>query len=156
MNQSGDEMTRHQRIVFRLERDEDGYPPSDYERLWAKPLPGGNYLIDNIPFFVMGISAGDEVSVRNEDGELIFDRLIKRSGASTFRLIPVDPSDSEKFRADFEALGCSVECHRRLGLIAASVPEFAPIQPFLDYLVEGQEKGVFDVEEGALRHELAV
>ena len=154
MSPSGDEMTSHQRIVFRLERDEDGYPPSDYERLWAKPLPGGHYLIDNIPFFVMGISTGDEVSVRAEDGELIFDRLIEPSGTSTFRLIPADPSVSEKLRADIKALGCGVECNQHLGLIAAEVPASIPIQPFLEYIVEGQERGIIDVEEGALRHEL--
>jgi len=148
------EVTSHQKIVFRLERDEDGYPPSDYERLWATPLPSGNYLIDNIPFFVMGISAGDEVSVRHEGDELFFDRLIKPSGASTFRLIPADPSASEKVRAAIKALGCSSEYNQHVGLIAAEVPASKSIQPFLDYIVEEQERGVLDVEEGALRHEL--
>ncbi|WP_337244746.1 DUF4265 domain-containing protein [Luteimonas sp. gir] len=147
-------MTGHKKIVFRLERDEDGYPPSDYERLWATPLPSGNYLIDNIPFFVMGLSAGDEVSVKNEGDELFFDRLIKPSGASTFRIIPVDPSDSENLRDDIKALGCSSEYNQHVGLIAAEVPASRSIQPFLDYIVERQERGIIDVEEGALRHEL--
>lgn len=147
-------MTKYQRVTFRLERDEDGYPPSDYERLWATPLPSGNYLIDNIPFFVMGISTGDEVSAKQEGAELNFDKLVKPSGASTFRLVPTDLETTAKIRADIEALGCSSEYNQQVGLIAVEVPASSSIQPFLDYIVEKQEEGALDIEEGALRHEL--
>jgi len=147
-------MVEHQKIIFRLERDEDGYPPLDYERLWATPLSNGNYLIDSIPFFVMGISDGDEVSVNREGNNLVFEKLLKPSGASTFRLVPANPEMSAKVRADIEALGCSSEYNQHVGLIAVEVPASRSIQPFLDYIVEKREEGVLDVEEGALRHDL--
>ena len=146
-------MTEHRRISFRLEKDEDGYPPSDYERLWATPLPNGNYRIDNIPFFVMGISADDEVSVESEGEELFFKDLVKPSGISTFRVIPSDQSVSENVRADIMALGGKSEYNREVGVIAVEIPASSRIHPFLDYIVEEQEKGALDFEEGALRHE---
>lgn len=144
----------HQKIVFRLEQDEDGYPPSAYERLWAVPLDNGNYQIDNIPFFVVGISSGDEVSVDSEDGELLFKKLIRASGASTFRLYSHDQSKSQKVRADIEALGAKSEYNQYIGVIAVEIPEHISIRPFLDYIVEEQEKGAIDVEEGVLRHDI--
>ena len=36
-------------ITFRLVHDADGYPPGDYEIMWARRLPDGTYEIDNIP-----------------------------------------------------------------------------------------------------------
>jgi hypothetical protein len=147
-------MTEHRRIAFRLERDEDGYPPSDYERLWAVPLPNGNYRIDNIPFFVMGISAEDEVSVESEGEELFFKELVKPSGISTFRVIPSDQSMSGKVRADIAALDGKSEFNQEVGVIAVEIPAASRIHPFMDYIVEEQEKGVLDFEEGALRHEM--
>ncbi len=147
-------MTEHRRIAFRLDRDEDGYPPSDYERLWAVPLPNGNYRIDNIPFFIMGISAEDEVSVESEGEELFFKELVKPSGISTFRVIPFNHSMSEKVRADIAALGGKSEYNLEVGVVAVEMPASSPIRPFLDYIVEEQEKGVLDFEEGALRHEM--
>lgn len=147
-------MIKHQKIVFQLDRDEDGYPPSDYERLWAIPLPNGNYLIDNIPFYVIGISVEDEVLTEVKDGELYFKELIKPSGISTFRLIPSDPSMSGKVRSDVKELGGMSEYSQELGLIAVEIPASISIQPFLDYIMEEQENGVLDFEEGALRHEV--
>lgn len=147
-------MTKHRRIVFRLERDENGYPPSDYERLWAVPLNNGNYVIDNIPFFVMGISAEDEVSVEVEGEELFFKELVKSSGVSTFRVIPSDQSMTEKVRADIGTLGGKSEYNQEVGVIAVEVPAASPINPFLDYMLDGQENGILDFEEGALRHEM--
>lgn len=145
-------MTDPRRIAFRLEQDEDGYPPSDYERLWAIPLPNGNYLIDNIPFFVMGVSAEDEVSVETKGEELFFKELIRPSRISTFRVIASDQSMSEKVRADIAALGGETEYNQDVGVIAVGIPASSQISPFLDYIVEEQEKGVLDFEEGALRH----
>jgi hypothetical protein len=31
-------MDQNQKVVFRLDQDEAGYPPASYERLWTIPL----------------------------------------------------------------------------------------------------------------------
>lgn len=48
------------KVTFRLEQDEDDYPPFAVEDLWAlatdKPA---EFVIDNIPFFVRAVALGD-------------------------------------------------------------------------------------------------
>lgn len=69
----------YKKVVFRLEQDEDGYPPDNWESLWAGEVEPGLYSIDNIPIFVKGISNGDVVAAEQEDGELRFKRLVRPS-----------------------------------------------------------------------------
>lgn len=147
-------MAEHQKIIFELEQDEDGYPPATKEGVWAMPLPNGHFVIDNIPFFASGVSAEDEVEVERVDGELRFNKVLKPSGISTFRLILSDPETNPIVRAELEALGCKSEYNQHIGLIAVEVPASTSIHPFLDYIVEAKEKGLLDFEEGALRHKL--
>ncbi|MFN7857945.1 MAG: DUF4265 domain-containing protein, partial [Acidovorax sp.] len=60
------------------------------ERLWAsKTDKADEYVLENAPFFVREMSFGDVVSVRHEGEALLFDKLIRRGGHSTYRLIPV-------------------------------------------------------------------
>lgn len=146
-------MEEHKKLVFKLQQD-DGYPPVAHERLWAMPLPNGNFLIDNIPFYAWGISAEDEVEAETIDGELYFKSLVKPSGISTFRLILADPETNAQVRAHLESLGCKSEYNQLIGLVAVEVPSSTLIQPFLDYIVGEKVKGAIDFEESALRHKL--
>ena len=140
------------KIVFRLEQDESGYPPSGSEAVWAVELKNGHYKVENIPFYIRGISSGDEIAVdRSEDG-LYFRELINPSGNSTFRLLLTHPEFAEDVRRDLLTLGCVTECHKRMGLLAVEIPPSVQIQPFLDYIVNAQACDQIDIEEGALRH----
>ncbi|HDS0921950.1 TPA: DUF4265 domain-containing protein [Stenotrophomonas maltophilia] len=47
------------KVAFKLPRGHDGYPPVDWENLWAIPLSDGSYRVDNVPFYVNLISSGD-------------------------------------------------------------------------------------------------
>jgi hypothetical protein len=142
------------KVEFLLEPDEDGYPPVSVERLWATPLPNGHYVVDNIPFFVAGISAGDEIAVDAIDGVLRFGILVCPSGISTFRVIPSDSDRVDVVRRELEGLGGNCEIHRQSGLIAIEVGADVPIQPFPDYFVREKAIGAIDFEEAALRHSL--
>ncbi|WP_414694811.1 DUF4265 domain-containing protein [Pinirhizobacter sp.] len=99
-------------------------------------------------------SLGVFPSVANENGALNFGELIKPSKNSTFRIVPSVLSMGEKMRADIVALGGKSEYNQYVGIIAVEIPASTPIQPFLDYIVEEQIKGVLDFEESALRHEM--
>ncbi|WP_026293255.1 DUF4265 domain-containing protein [Rudaea cellulosilytica] len=144
----------HRKIIFELEQDADGYPPVKREGLWAKPLLNGNFVIDNIPFYVAGISAEDEIEAERIDGELLFKKLLKPSGISTFRLILTDPTINATVRAQLETLGCKSEYNESMGLVAVEIPSTTPIHPFLAYIAAKKEEGELDFEESALRHKL--
>jgi len=147
-------MDSHQKVVFRLEPDEDGYPPASFEGLWSIPLPNGNLRVDNIPFYVCGISADDEIATDSVDGELQFRALVRPSSHSTFRLMLSNPGDQSAIRAELTKLGCTSEFNQLIGLIAVDIPGDTPIHPFLDYIMDAQAREVLDIEEGALRHSL--
>ena len=69
------------RIRFELEEpDEHGWPPARAETLWARRVGDNEYEIDNIPFYVRGVSAEDVVSVSEHEGTLAFQRVIKTLG----------------------------------------------------------------------------
>ena len=70
----------HVKLIFELERDSDGYPPEDREGIWALPAPNGLFRLDNIPFYAMGVSDGDLVSVEERAGETFFKELVEPSG----------------------------------------------------------------------------
>jgi len=143
------------KVVFRLAQDEFGYPPTDAEIVWAYILPSGNYRIDNIPFYIRGISSDDEIAVDKKDDVVFFRELITPSRNSTFRLLLSDPEKSDQIRRDLGLLGCLVEFHKNVALLAVEIPGAVSIEPFLEYVMSAQERDELDIEEGALRHTIS-
>lgn len=148
-------MKSNSKVVFRLAQDEFGYPPAEAESVWALELPSGNCIIDNIPFYIRGISSGDEIAVDKKDDNIFFRELVAPSTNSTFRLLLSSGERSEEIRRDLVGLGCLVEIHRNVGLLAVEIPGAVPIEPFLEYIMSAQELGELDIEEGALRHTIS-
>ena len=140
------------KVVFRLAQDEFGYPPTDAEIVWAYKLSGGTYRIDNIPFYIRGISSDDEIAVDIKDDVVFFRELITPSGNSTFRLLVSDPEKSDQIRGDLGRLGCLVEFNKNVALLAVEIPGALSIEPFLEYVMFAQQRDELDIEEGALRH----
>ena len=97
------------KIAVRLQRDADGYPPADWEHLWAIYRSADEFEVDNIPFFAKGISAGDVVSAQQENADLVFERVLRPSGHSTLRVILFGDTDKAQVRADLVSLGCESE-----------------------------------------------
>jgi hypothetical protein len=143
-----------ERIKFFLERDKDGYPPDHWETLWAYKVQSGLYCIDNIPFFVRGISSQDIVATEKKAGELYFTELVLPSRNSVFRLYVFDQRTVQAVRDEFRHLGCESELSHIANLIAVEVPGNVAIKPVLDLLVEGGRAGRWEYQEGVLRHAL--
>jgi len=139
------------KITFRLVHDADGYPPGDYEIMWARCLPNGTYEIDNIPFYSYEVAAGDIVKVHEIDGELFFSERVKDSGNSVIRMRIYNRDELESVRAELRALGCDSEGDGFV--LAVNVPaevSYAPIAKFLD---EGDRQRRWGFEEAVLCHQ---
>lgn len=148
-------LSNRQKMLHRLEPDDDGYPPVSVEGLWVRPLDSGTVVLDNIPFYARGVAPGDELAVTvNADGETWFQALARSGGASVFRIHAGNDLEIAKIREELLDLGVPSEVDRNACLIAMEIPAGADIKPVLDYLVLGQESERFDFEEGALRHAL--
>ncbi len=138
------------KVVVKLEKDEDDYPPVDYEGLWALPVGEGLFQIDNVPFFARGIAHGDIVSATFEQQELRFQEVVRPSGHSTLRLIIYDEKDIPSVRALLEELGCSIERSHIPGLISVDVPPTVSLAVLRKILDEGEAQERWGYEEACL------
>ncbi len=113
----------YKKISFELEQDADGYPPDKWESLWAYETEPGLYSVDNIPFYVKGISSGDVVSAEREGEQLVFKKLVRPSLNSVFRLYLSDASKVQAARDQFRGLGCETELSNLPKLVAVEIPD---------------------------------
>jgi hypothetical protein len=140
----------HVKVVVALEKDEDDYPPADYENLWAVPVGEGLFRIDNIPFFAHSIALGDIVAASPEQGLLRFKEVVQPSGHSTVRLILYDAAEVPKVREHFKQLGCESERSHIPGLIAFDVPPSVSWAVIQRELEAGYVQERWDYEEACL------
>ncbi|MGH7717996.1 MAG: DUF4265 domain-containing protein [Gemmatimonadaceae bacterium] len=140
-----------EKIGFRLVRDEDGYPPADWEHLWARAVGDDQYVIDNTPFFVRGISFGDVVAAERESGQLVFRQLVQPSPHSTLRVILFRKDLVVRLRQRMRELGCATELSHVPGLIAVDVPPGVSLESVRQVLDVGEKAGDWEYEEAAVR-----
>ena len=84
------------------------------ETLWADPLGGDLYRLDNLPFWKYGVSLHDVVEARPDDsGRPAFIRVVEKSGNRTVRIIlrprANESPESQAVLDRLVALGCSYE-----------------------------------------------
>lgn len=145
-------MTASLKIHFHLTQDEDGYPPVAVESLWAEAgTKSGEYVIDNIPFFVRDATIGDTVRVREEKGHCWFDGVVSRSQNSLVRVVFFDQESVEKVSEQLVARGCIVEYSKDYNLMAVNIPYSVNLKNVKNYLQQEVDAGAIDFEEPILR-----
>jgi len=140
------------RVSFRLVADDDGYPPADWENLWAEALSDGRFRLDNTPFFAVGVSLGDIVYAIDENGRKVFSSLSAPSGHSTLRIVLLEPAEILQVRARLTAFGCATELSHLPNLVAVDVPPGVSLNAVRAFLDEGQRQSKWEYETSAIRH----
>jgi hypothetical protein len=147
------------KVLFDLTKDADGYPPVDVEQLWAEPVGNNLFKIDNVPFFVKGISCEDVVeAAADSKGELRYKTLVKPSAHNTLRVIVFRENPDARpladrvadLRSQLAEIGCSTELSHMPGLIAVDADPVS-ISKVLQVLQAGERSGLWEYEEAALR-----
>jgi hypothetical protein len=138
-----------EKLTFRLRRDEDGYPPVDYESVWMKRLDETTGVIDNIPLFCRDAALGDTVTFRLVGDENQYVSTIERSGNSLLRALYYD-SDALTLRRELEVLGCETELDTGHRLIAVSVPPAGRLNLVRAFLAGKEAAGELGYEEAIL------
>jgi hypothetical protein len=141
----------HQKVLFRLRRDDEGYPPADVEGVWAEETGDGGFIIDNIPFFTREATLGDVVEATRSGDELFYASTRERSGNSLLRVVFFDGHDPSALRSELAKLGCSTEQSHLQSLIAVNVPPAINIDEVRALLDDGSRNGFWDYEEPILR-----
>lgn len=142
-----------QKVVVRLVRDDDGYPPASEEGLWAEDLGNDLFRIDNVPFFAPGLAVDDIVRVHvDSSGEHLVDALHSASGHSTVRVLVENQTDVPSIRERLRHLGCESELSHISTLVSLDIPpevDYSIVRAALESMASS---GLIDYEESALRH----
>jgi hypothetical protein len=120
----------------------------------AIPIGKDLYRLDNVPFYVYGVSYKDVVRARKADSLFEFRKVEERGGHSTYRIFLVNDSTRSRFKEYWKALErlvCSYEKGTEI-LIAMDVPLEADIYKAYQVLEKGEEDGIWDFEEGYCGH----
>lgn len=126
------------------------------ENLWAEAIDEYRYRVDNIPFYVYGVSLNDVVHAINCDGQLLFQDVALHCGHSTYRVILVNDSDALNPRVvalwtQLHALGCAREL-AKARVMAIDVPPSTNIYDVYAILERGEDQGIWSFEEGHCGH----
>jgi hypothetical protein len=140
------------KISVKLEKDEDGYPPVDWEDLWAISLEDSRFRIDNVPFYAVGISYGDIVSAMKRGDKLVFTEVTEAKGNSTLRVIAYEENIVKNVRDELSAIGCSTEISNIPTFFSIDVPREIDYSKVAEILNIYTQKGLIDYQESALRH----
>ncbi|HEY0383148.1 MAG TPA: DUF4265 domain-containing protein [Candidatus Elarobacter sp.] len=119
------------------------------ESMWADYLGLNRYRLDNVPLFAYGINYGDHFTTRAEGDGLLFDRVLKRTGASTYRV-----TFNEGFSRDSAARLLIGEAKSRASQtseygddhFALSVENSGDREAVERLLEQGEERGFWDWE----------
>ncbi|WP_330320460.1 DUF4265 domain-containing protein [Streptomyces clavifer] len=145
----------HVKVHFRMEVDEDGWPPASIESLWAVKLGNGTVRLDNTPWFVRGVASGDIIRVELEDDGVLYAReTIQPSQNCTIRLIVLKDEGSAAARQTvletFHRLGTTGEGIERFRMVALDVPPEADLPKIRKLLEHGAAKEWWHWEEGCV------
>lgn len=145
-------MRELRKIIFRLKEDEDGHPPMKYESLWGIFLDDLSCVVDNVPYYVCGVSKGDTVAVKDVDGELFATSVVARGGHSTLRVFAEDPDTKASIISDLNSLGAQCSVTRGLSLFAVDIPSDADFGK-IDAMLASKSDGEYVAyEDACLQH----
>jgi hypothetical protein len=126
------------KVLFRVP-NEDG--TAEVETLWATPLGGDRYQLDNSPFYAYSVSWQDIVyaPISAEEGVPTFERVLSKSGNRTIRVLfdlPVETGNaSDRVMQGLIALGCDYEgANQRY--VSVNIPPGVALESVRRYLIE--------------------
>jgi hypothetical protein len=143
-------------VKIKIPLPKNGPSGGEAEWLWAERAGEDTFVVRNVPTFVYGLSYGDTVRAKPEDGVFVFDRVVQRGGHSTYRAYAKSDRRSPEMVAvlqTLEKVHCDIEpaTNRIVGLDV--LPE-ADIYQVYRILEDAERSGVLEFEEGHCGHPL--
>lgn len=123
-----------------------------FENLNAIMVSDCIYKIDNSPFYVYGVSCGDEVHVKKIGDRMLFDFVEKRGGHSTYRIKIAPGLTHDYFTKIFSPLsemGCTFEgtYANGYGLYSIDIPRECDVDKAYGILQQMEDAGKWIFEE---------
>lgn len=150
MTESGDKT-----VLLRAELSQDDWPNLEAELMSAREVRPSCFVLLESPFYAYGMSRGDTVLATPHHGELSIEKVVERSGHSTYRVFrtTAQEGDFNKFLNRLRDLGCVVTL-RQKRLFSVDVPLKTDADEVYALLEAGEKSDVWEFEEGHCGHPL--
>lgn len=144
------------KVIFRLKKDEDGYPPISIEMVNATELSENRFQIDNALFFAENVSYHDVVEVTPTDvsGQWEFSSVVEQSSFTSLSIIVLDSIMDSALMSLFRGLDCILE-YGEFGayrMLAVAIPESVDYAKLRDQLVRFEDAERISFCELAVAH----
>jgi hypothetical protein len=143
-------------VKIKIPLPENDPSGGEAEWVWADRAGDDTFVVRNVPTFANGLSCGDTVRAKQEDGVLVFDRVVQRGGHSTYRVYAKSDRKSPEVTAviqTLEKVHCDVEPATNKIVGIDVLPE-ADIYEVYRVLEEAEQAGVLEFDEGHCGHPL--
>jgi len=142
------------KIVFELQIDEEeGYPPVGFESVWGIDAAPDTYVIDNVPYYIYGVSKGDVVAAKKDDGEWRAFAVVMRGGHSTLRVFAEDSQARQDILRRLSESEASCGVTPGLSLFTVDIPPHADFQAIDAYLDSVSDGDTIAYEDACLQHD---
>ena len=139
-------------VAFKLDQDEDGWPPFRTESMHVELMGENSIRIGTPPFFIKDLAVGDVIKpVRNLEGEICeFSHESKSENSTIWIVSPGDSDVSREIKA-LVKLGCNCEELKQISLYSIHVPKDVNFDS-IEALLEKIESAGGYIAEPAFRH----
>lgn len=121
------------KVAIPVRRNSDGFPPLEFEWIWAIKRSETTAEIDNVPFFSTWCY-GDLILIENRDHQYWGVSVIRASGNSTFVLQVPETLSIEEIRSELRARALPHEAWAKQRLISVCVPPSSSVADVLALL----------------------
>jgi|SRR5436190_241625 len=133
---------------------QDNLAGATTESVWAEAQGDGTYKVKNVPFYAKGISCEDVVQADAQEGALVFKRVVRRNGHSTYRIYAASGRTAPEvvpLVGRLQQMHCDIEPATDT-LVGVDVLPQADIHKVYDTLADAERKGKIDFQEGHCGH----
>jgi hypothetical protein len=146
-------MHEFKKIIFRLRTDADGYPPVSHESVWGKNNGKDVYILDNLPYYIYGVSKGDTLLAKSIDSELCAIAVVLQGGHSLLRVFVEQPELKAKILQDLRGFGAICSPTSGLSLFPVDIPPQVNFKEIDQYLSECSDGEHIAYEDACLQHQ---
>jgi hypothetical protein len=145
-------MNSRSKVFFEAEIDIEGQLLFQTESVWSQDLGGGQFKLQNIPFFARQATFGDVVLVEEIGDRKWFYSIVLSSGSSMIRVVMMEVDKTDAVVKKLELLGCYQERFVARQLIAVCIPRSRSLRLVQEFLSAWESAGILSYEEPLLRH----
>ncbi|NWD83033.1 DUF4265 domain-containing protein [Pseudomonas reactans] len=140
------------KLTFKIIKDQDDYPPMEFESIWGIQITKNTFELDNTPYYIYGLSKGDTVLAITKNNELCGSEIVAKGGHSTLRVFAEHPDMRKKIRDEIINLGANCNNATGSSLLAIDIPPAVDFNSIDKYLSSITDDDTIAYEDACLQH----